>query len=182
MCRRLLGPVTDWHSASQVHQNQVTVFHIPLNMYNKLDKSTSRRHLKSPRSLCGRSFHLALITKWSQSWSWMTYSHPLCSMSIGPPILRYSYCKIWPRKSLVNTMRMVKGQGHTWPWIFKDQGHCKVKPIGHIWGLEFIRYVCFLFHGNLTFFGWDIANSIFDLENSRSSSWPRSNLMVTFEA
>ena len=58
----------------------------------------------------------------------------------------------------------------------------KVKPIGHIWGLEFNRYVCFLFRGNRTTFGWDIGNSIFDLENSRSRSWPRQNLMVTFEA
>ena len=41
----------------------------------------------------------------------------------------------------------------------------KVKPIGHIWGLEFNRYVCFSF-----------------LENSRSRSWPRSNLIDTFEA
>ena len=31
------------------------------------------------------------------------------------------------------------------------------------------------------FFGRDIANSIFDLEKSRSRSWPRSNPMVTFE-
>ena len=58
----------------------------------------------------------------------------------------------------------------------------KVKPIGHIWGLEFNRYVCFSFCGNRTTFGWDIANSKFDLENSRSRSWPRSNLMVIFEA
>ena len=58
----------------------------------------------------------------------------------------------------------------------------KVKPIGHIWGLEFNRYVCFSFCGNRTTFAWDIGNSIFDLENLRSRSWPRSNLMVTFEA
>ena len=32
------------------------------------------------------------------------------------------------------------------------------------------------------FFGRDIANSTFDLENSRSRSWPRSNSMVTFAA
>ena len=57
----------------------------------------------------------------------------------------------------------------------------KVKPIGHIWGLELNRYVCFLFYGNRTTFGWDIANSIFDLENSRSRSWPKSNPMVPFE-
>ena len=46
----------------------------------------------------------------------------------------------------------------------------KVKPDGHIWGLEFNEYVCFSFHGNQTIFDWDIANSIFDLENLRSSS------------
>ena len=40
----------------------------------------------------------------------------------------------------------------------------KVKPDGPIWGLEFNQYVCFLFRGNRTIFGWDIANSIFDLE------------------
>ena len=57
----------------------------------------------------------------------------------------------------------------------------KFKPIGHIWGLEFNGYFCFSFRGNLTIFGWDIANSKFDLENSRSRSWPRSNPMVTFE-
>ena len=162
------------------------------------------------------------------SWSWMTYSHPLCSMSIGPPILRYSYFKIWPWKSLVNTMCMVKGLGHIWPWKFKDQGHCqgqtwwshlrpkvqticllfvlsqshhfglrysklhiwpwkikvmaKVKPYGHLWCLELNRCVCFSFRGNRTNLGWDIANSMFDLENSKWRSWPWSNSMVTFEA
>ena len=58
----------------------------------------------------------------------------------------------------------------------------KVKPTGHIWGLEFNRYVCFSFPGNRTTFGWDVRNSISDLENSRSRSWPKSNLMVTFDA
>ena len=57
----------------------------------------------------------------------------------------------------------------------------KFKPIGHIWGLGFNRYLCFSFRGNLTIFGWDKANSIFDLENSRSRSWPKSNPMVTFD-
>ena len=42
--------------------------------------------------------------------------------------------------------------------------------------------VFFLFHGNRTIFGWDTANPIFDLENSRPRSWPRSNSMVTVEA
>ena len=103
------------------------------------------------------------------TWPWSPNGHghghewptatPFCAMSIGSPIVRYSYFKIWPWKSMV-----------------------KVKPIGHIWGLEFNRYVCFSFRGNQATFGWDIENSIFDLGNSRSRSWPRSNLMVTFEA
>ena len=41
----------------------------------------------------------------------------------------------------------------------------KVNPDGHIWGLDYNRYVCFSFRGNQTSFDWDIANSIFDLEN-----------------
>ena len=243
----------------------------------KLDESAARRQLKSPRSLSGRSIHLTLISKWSWSWSLMTYCHPLCAMTIGPPILRYSYLKFWPWKSMVKFMCVVKCQVtfelqiqmsklwsrsnplvtfeawssidmflffvswqsdhfrlryrkfHIWPWKFKvkvmakvePDGHiwglgvqsicllfvswqsdhflrryskfyiwpwkfkvkvmAKVKPDGHIWALEFNRYVCFSFHGNRTIVGWDIANSIFDLENSRSRSWPRSNLMVTFE-
>ena len=57
----------------------------------------------------------------------------------------------------------------------------KVKSDGHICGLEFNRCVCFSFRGNRIIFGRDITNSIFDLENSRSWSWPRSNPMVTFE-
>ena len=199
----------------------------------------------------------------------MTYCHPICAMSIGNPILRYSYFKIWPWKSMVKVVCVVKGQGHVWPSKFKGQGYegygqgqthwshlrpgiqsiyllfvswqsdhfwlrygkfyirpwkfkakvmakvkpdghiwalelnqyvcfsflgnwtnfwlryskfyswpwkfkvkvmAKVKPDGHIWALEFNRYVCFLFRGNWTIFGWDIANSIFDLEKSRSRS------------
>ena len=185
----------------------------------------ARRQLKSPQSLSGRSIHLTLFTKWSWSWSWMTYCHLLCAMSIGPPILRYSYFKIWPWKSMVKVMCVVKAQGHIqpskfkgqvethwshlrpgfqsicllfvswqsdpfwlryrkfhiWPWKFKVKVMAKVKPDGHIWALEFNRYVSFLFRGNRATFGWDIGNSIFDLENSRSRSWPRSNPVVTFE-
>ena len=184
-------------------------------IHPELDESTARRQLKSPRSLAGRSIHLTLVTKWS--WSRMTYCHPLCAMSIGPPILRYSYFKIWPRRSMV--MCVVKGQGHVWPSKFKGQSYgqgqthwshlsprvqsicllfvswqsdhlwlrysefyicwpwkfrvkviAKVKADGHIWALNFGRYVCFSFLGNRTIFGWDIANSIFDLEKSRSRS------------
>ena len=57
----------------------------------------------------------------------------------------------------------------------------KVKTDGHIWGLELIRCVCFSFRGNQAIFGWDKANSIFDLENSRSRSRrdrPKSNKVI----
>ena len=146
----------------------------------QLDKSMAHRHLKSPRSICGRSLHL--VTKWSQSWSWMTYSQALCLMSIGPLILRYSYFKIfhenpWSTPCIWSKVMVTFGLEYS-----KIKVIAMVKPIGHIWGLEFIRDVCFLFRGDVIFCGWDIAKSIFDLENSRSSSWPKSNLMVTFEA
>ena len=179
----------------------------------QLDESTARRKLKSPRSLSGRSIHLTLVTTWSWSWSWMTYCHPLCAMSIGPPILWYNYLKIWQLKSMVKVVIcvvkikvtsdlqnskvkvMVKGKPvghiwglelnryacfsfrgnqtifwlrykkfHIWPCKFKVKVMAKVKPDGHIWALEFNRYVCF------SFCGWDIANSIFDLEKSKSRS------------
>ena len=55
---------------------------------------------------------------------------------------------------------------HIWPWKFKVKVMSKVKPDGHIWGLKFNRYVCFSFHGNRIIFGWDTANSTFNLENS----------------
>ena len=102
----------------------IVIYIIQQNVqYIQLDESTARRQLKSPLSLSGRSIHLTLVTKWTRSWSWMTYCHPLCAMSIGPPILRYSYFKIWPWKSMVKVMCVVKGQGHVWPSKFKGQGY-----------------------------------------------------------
>ena len=148
----------------------------------------------------------------------MTYFHPLCKMSIAPPILRYSYFKIWPRRSMVKVLCVVKGQGHVsptkfksqgygqgqthwshlrpgvqsicllfvlwqsnhvclryskfyiWPWKFKVKVMAKVKSDGHIWALDFNRYVRFSFLNDRTIVGWDIANSIFYLEKSRSRS------------
>ena len=99
-----------WYSTAYPFLNMTThiIWFIRIELQKQLDESMARRHLKLPRSLCGRSFHLTLVTKWSQSWSWMTYSHPLCSMSLGPPILRYSYFKI----SLVNTTHMLRDLGH----------------------------------------------------------------------
>ena len=57
-----------------------------------------------------------------------------------------------------------------WPWKFKVKVVAKVEPDGHIWGLDFIQHVWFSFCGNSTIFGWDIANSTIDHENSRSRS------------
>ena len=88
-----------------------------------VDELTACQQLKSLPSLSHRSLHLTLVTKRSWSLSWMTYSHPPCSMSMGHPILRYSYFKIWPWKSLVKAMLWSKGQGYIWPWKFKGQGH-----------------------------------------------------------
>ena len=84
-----------WHSGSQEGLPHYQM---------QLDESTARRQLKSPRSLSGRSIHLTLVTKWSRSWSWMTYCLTLYAMSISPPILRYIHFKIWPWKSLVKVM------------------------------------------------------------------------------
>ena len=47
---------------------------------------------------------------------------PLCNVN-RPPILRYSYFKFWPWKSMVKVMCVVKGQGHVWPSNFKGYGH-----------------------------------------------------------
>ena len=113
--------------------------------------------------------------------------------------LRYRKFHIWPWKFKVKVMAKVKSDGHIWglgvqsiclllvswqsdhfwlryskfyiwPWKFKVKVMAKVKSDGHIWALEFNWYVYFSFHGNRTIFGWDIANSIFDLEKSRSRS------------
>ena len=88
---------------------------------HQLDVSTACRYLKLPRSLCDRSLHLTLVTKWS--WSWMTYSHPPLFNGNRPSILRYSYLKISIWKSLVKVMCMVKDQGYIWPWKYKNQGN-----------------------------------------------------------
>ena len=78
----------------------------------------------------------------------------------------------WPRYS----------EFHIWPWKFEVKVKARVKSRGHIWGSKISPSACFLFRIDRTILGRDIANSIFDLENSRSRSWPGSNSMVTFEA
>ena len=46
----------------------------------------------------------------------------------------------------------------------------KVNSIDRVYEQAIIQYTCFSFRGYRGIFGWDIANSIFDLENSRSRS------------
>ena len=102
---------------------------------------------------------------------------------------RQTHCQIWGLEFKSICLLFVSWQSdhfwlryskfHIWPWNFKVKA--KVKYDGYIWGQEFNRCVRFSFRGNRTIFGRYIANSIFDLENSRSRSWPRSNLMVTFK-
>ena len=147
---------------------------------------------------------------------------PLFNVNRPSHSATYGYFKIWPWKSMVNAMCVVKGLSHIWPWKLKYQGHrqgqtwwshlrpkvqsigllfvswqshhfglrysklhiwpwkikvmamAKVKLDSHIWGPVFNRYVYFLFRGNRTVFCWDIANSIFDLENSRWRSQRKS--------
>ena len=149
-----------------------------------LDESTARRQLKSPQSLSGRSLHLALVTKWSRSHmtlkiqisrSWPR-SNPLSNLRPRVQIDMFAFSLVAIGPLLVEIQQIsyltLKIQG---------QGQAKVKSDSYIWALEFNRCVHFSFRGNQTIFGRDIANAIFDLENSRSRSWPRSNLMVTFE-
>ena len=78
--------------------------------------------------------HHTLVTKWSWSWSWMTYCHTLCAMSIGLPILRYSYFKFdhenpWSRSCVWSKVKVTFDLQNS-----KVKVMVKVKPIGHIWG------------------------------------------------
>ena len=112
----------------------------------------------------------------------MTYCHPFVQCQWALPfwdtaISKFDHENPWSRSCVWSKVEVTFDLQNS-----KVKVMVKVKPIGHIWGLEFNRYVCFSFRGNQTTFGWDIGNSIFDLENSRSRSWPRSNPTVTFEA
>ena len=52
---------------------------------------------------------------------------------------------------------------------------------GHIWVLEFNRYVCFSFRGNRTIFGWDIAIQYLTLKNlgqGHNENRPKSNQVI----
>ena len=148
--------------------------------------------------------HLTLVTKWSWSMNLTMKIHGqghVCGKrSRSCLTFKIQRSRLWSKSNPLVTFE-------AWNWInmfvfrfvaigpllaeiseipyltlkFRVKVIAKVKPDGHIWVLRFNRYVCFSFRGNRTIFCGDIANSIFDLENSRSMSWPRSNPMVTLE-
>ena len=65
-----------------------------------------------------------------------------------------------------------------WPWKLKVKLITKVQSDGPIWGLNFNPYVCFLFCGNWTIFGWDRVNSIFGQGHGQGQTgwshlWPK---------
>ena len=142
-------------------------------------------------------------------YEWIT-TIPFVQYQSALPFLRYGYFKIWPWKSMVKAMHVIKGQGHivgsatnqftyfsfhiNWPGHSWDIAILKFylkRPRSRSWqtskliasfsGLEINRYVHFLFWGNLIILSKDITNSLFGLENSRSRSWARLIPLVTFE-
>ena len=54
----------------------------------------------------------------------------------------------------------------------------KVKPDGHIWALEFNRYVCFLFRGNRTIFGKIPYLTLKNLGQGHDENRPKSNRVI----
>ena len=156
------------------------------NYMLQLDESMARRHLKSPQSLSGRSLHLPLVTKWPRSH--MTFKIQILIQGHGQGQTHWSYLR--PRVQINMFAFRFVAIGPVLVEIYKNsyftlkiqgQGHSQ----GQIWWSHLrprvYWCVCFSFCGTRTIFGTDIANSIFDLENSRSRSCPRSNPMVTFE-
>ena len=145
------------HSEIQLFQNVTMKIH-------------GQGHVCGQRSRSHLTFKIQRSLSWSRSNPWWSHLSPgfqlICLLFVS-----WQLDHFWLRYSIF----------HIWPWKFKVKVMAKVKPDGHIWGLELNRYACFSFRGNGIIFGWDIANSIFDLENSRSRSCPRSSLMVTFE-
>ena len=126
---------------------------------SKLDESTARRQLKSPRSLSGRSIHL-----WSPNGQGHGHEWPTSQLALpfwDTAISKFDHENPWSRSCVWSKVKVTFDLQNSMVKVI-----VKVKLIGHIWGLEFNRYVCFSFRGNRTTFGWDIANLIFDLANS----------------
>ena len=121
--------------------------------------------------VCGQRWRSCLTFKIQRSRLW-SRSNTLVTFEAWSSIDMFVFCFM-----AIRPLRYRKF--HIWPWKFKVKVMTKVKPDGHIWGPEFNRYVCFSFRGNRTIFGWDIANSIFDLEKSRSRSQRKSTKILS---
>ena len=161
----------------------------------------TNRRVKLPQSLYGRTLHLTLHRKVMVMV--INDSHTFCSMSINPLIpeknlfrkidldnprsrscvrskvkvtllaqksidllnFRFTFIPAIPEVQLLKKMTMKiwgedHGQGQIWLLY--------LSPSVQLMRLLFISW-------QSAFFRWDIANSIVDLENSWSSSWPKSN-------
>ena len=79
------------------------------------------------------------------TWPWSPNGHDHGhEWPISPPILRYNYFKIWPWKSMVKVICVVKGQCHIWPSRFKGQGYCQVQTLwSHL--RPRVQSICLLF-------------------------------------
>ena len=125
--------------------------------------------------VCGQRSRSRLTFKIQRSRLW-SRSNPMVTFEAWSSIDMFAF-----RFVAIRPFWLRYSKFYIWPYKFKVKVMAKVKSDDHICALEFNRYVCFSFRGNRAIFGWDIANSIFDLEKSRSRSWSRSNPMVTFE-
>ena len=124
---------------------------------------TSRRHA----NIWSQSGHYR-VGPYTSSWSPKGHGHG----HEWPPVVQCQLALIF----------LSCGCFKIWPWKSKVKVIVKVKPDDCICCLEFNRYICISFHGNRTIIAWDMANFIFDRENLRSMPWPRSNIIVMFEA
>ena len=126
--------------------------------------------------VCGQRSRSCLTFKIQKSKSW-SRSNPLVAFEASGVQSICLFFVSWQSDHFWLRYRKF----HIWTWKPQVKVMVKVKHDGHIWGIEFNQYLCFMFRGNRTIFGSDIGNSIFDLENSMSRSWSMSSRVVTFE-
>ena len=113
--------------------------------------------------VCGQRWRSRLTFKIQRSRSW-----PRSNLMITFEALDFNQYVCFFVSCQSDHFWLIYSKFYIWPWKFKVEVMAKIKPDNHIWALGFNRYVCFSFRGNQTIFGWDIANSIFDLEKYRS--------------
>ena len=138
------------HSEIQLFQNFTMKIH-------------GQGHVCSQRSRSGLTFKIQRSRLWSKSNPLVTFeawSSTICLLFV-----------LWQSHHFWLRYRKFR----IWPWKSRSRSWQRSNLMVTFEALELNQYVCFSFRGNRTIFGSDIANSIFDLENSGSRSWPRSN-------